>query len=64
MYDHLLPDGMVDRQTVEIAHQIVPVDTYLDELGQARLTVTGIYGDFDRSAFTADSPQLIFLATL
>ncbi len=62
-YDHLLPNGIVERQTVEIAHQIISVDTYLDELRHAGLTLTGTYGDFDRSAFTPDSPALILLAT-
>jgi SAM-dependent methyltransferase len=63
IYDHLFPNGIVERQTVEIAHQINPVDTYLDELGQGGLTLIGTYGDFDRSAFTSDSPVLILMAT-
>lgn len=62
-YDHLLPDGTVDRLTVETAHQMIPADTYLEDIRDAGLIVAGIYGDFERSAYTADSPHLIILAT-
>jgi SAM-dependent methyltransferase len=62
IYDHLLPDGTVQRLTVETAHQMIPVDTYLENTRDAGLNVTEIYGDFDRSAYTADSPHLIIMA--
>ncbi len=48
--------------TVETAHQMIPVDKYLEDIRGAGLTVTEIYGDFDRSVYTADSPHLIILA--
>jgi len=63
IYDHLLPDGTVERLTVETAHQLIPADTYLEDIRSAGLTITGVYGDFDRSAYTANSPHLIILAT-
>jgi len=63
IYDHLLPDGTVERLTVETAHQMIPVETYLEEMRNEGLIVTGVYGDFDRSTYTAESPQLIILAT-
>ena len=63
IYDHLLPDGTVERQTVETAHQMTPADTYLEDIRSAGLIVTEVYGDFDRSAYTTDAPHLIILAT-
>ena len=62
IYDHLLPDGRVERVTVETAHKMIPVDRYLEDIRGAGLIVTEIYGDFDRSIYTADSPHLIILA--
>jgi SAM-dependent methyltransferase len=61
-YDQLLPDGMVERFAAEAVHQMIPADTYLDEIRNAGLTVTGTYGDFDHSAYHEDSPYLICLA--
>jgi SAM-dependent methyltransferase len=63
IYDHLLPDGTVERLMVETAHQVIPVDTYLEDMRSAGLIVTEVYGDFDRSEYSADSPHLIILAT-
>ena len=64
IYDHLMPDGRVERFTVETTHQIIPADTYLDELRSMGMKVAGIYGDFDRSAYHRDSLYLICLATI
>ncbi len=63
IYDHLLPDGTVERMTVETAHQMIPADAYLEDIRGAGLIVTEIYGDFDRSGYTANSPHMIILAT-
>ena len=64
IYDHLLPDGKVERLTVETTHHIIPAQTYLDEIRSAGMKVTATYGDFDHSAYRADSPYLICLATI
>jgi SAM-dependent methyltransferase len=61
IYDHLLMDGTVDRLTVEAIHQLIPFKTYLGEIQYVGLEVKELYGDFDRSAYTADSPHLIIL---
>jgi SAM-dependent methyltransferase len=63
-YDQLLPDGRVERLTVETAHQIVSTDTYLDEIKSTGMKVIATYGDFDRSEYSCESPYLICLATL
>ncbi len=62
-YDHLLPDGRVERHSLQIRQNITPVEVHLEEFQQARLKITFMYGDYDRSSFTPESPQLIFGAT-
>jgi SAM-dependent methyltransferase len=64
IYDQLLQDGKVDRLTVETAHQIIPADTYVDEIQSAGMKITGTYGEFDRSVYRKDSPYLICVATI
>ncbi len=61
IYDHIYPDGTVDRQIVKAVHQIAPLKTYVDEFESAGLKVAQVFGDFDRSAYTADSDDLILL---
>jgi SAM-dependent methyltransferase len=63
IYDHLLPNGKVERLIIETAHQKVPAETYEREIQAAGLKVTQIYGDFNRSVYTAESPQMIIMAT-
>lgn len=62
-YDLLFPDGTVERMTMESSQMIIPAKTYLEELKAAGLKVDRLYGDFNRSAFTVDSPNLIILST-
>ncbi len=61
-YDHLLPDGRVERSTVKIQHSLTPAQVYMDELRRAGLEVITLYGDFDLSSYTLDSPNLIICA--
>jgi len=62
-YDQLFPDGTVARWTMDINHQRISVHDYLDEIRAASLQVQNVYGDFDRSGYTSESPNLIILAT-
>ena len=64
IYDHLLPDGRVERYSVETIHQISPVPTYLDEIRSLGMEVSGVYGDYDHSAYRQDSPYWICVATV
>ncbi len=64
IYDHLLPDGRVERFPVETSHQMIPANAYLDEIKSVGMKVTGIYGDFDRTAYRQDSPDLIIVAAV
>ncbi len=60
-YDHLLPDGQIERTTHHISHQLDQTETYLNELHAAGFEIT-TWGDFDRSLYDEDSPSLIVQA--
>jgi SAM-dependent methyltransferase len=62
-YDHLLPDGAVERLAVDTVHQLTSVARYLDDIQDAGLRICVLYGDYDRSAYTIDSPYLIIVAS-
>jgi len=61
-YDHLLPEGHVERFTTQVCHTLLPVEGYLDEFRQAGLRIETLYGDFDQSPYSENSPNLILLA--
>ena len=61
-YDHLLPDGKVERTQVEVIHQLTSIDKYLDEIKAAGMIIRAMYGDFNHSVYGADSAYLILLA--
>jgi SAM-dependent methyltransferase len=61
-YDHLLPDGRVERFTTQVSHELLPVESYIDEFREAGLTVENTFGDFDHAPYTQDSPYLLVLA--
>ena len=61
-YDHLKPDGTVDRFTVQLKHDLMPVEDYLEEIRSVGFSDVQAFGGFDRSNLTADSSELIILA--
>jgi SAM-dependent methyltransferase len=61
-YDHLLPDGRINRTSIQVKHSLEPVMIYQEQLDAAGLALVETYGDFDFSAFTADSANLILVA--
>ena len=63
-YDHLLPDGEVERLTVQSRHELIPSAVYVDELRQAGLQLQALYGEFDGSPADRWAANLIFLATI
>jgi len=63
-YDHLLPDGNVQRSTVEACHEIQPIQIYLQEIQQAGLHIEARYGNFAFEAYNNRSPYFIFIAGL
>jgi SAM-dependent methyltransferase len=62
IYDHLFPDGRVERLTAVTSHHLLPAEGYLDEIRTAGLEVVEVYGDFDRSPYQQVSPYLICVA--
>ncbi len=61
-YDHLLPDGNVERLTLRNLHTLTTAETYQEELEFAGFAIQGVYGDFDRAPFTLHSPYMIVVA--
>jgi SAM-dependent methyltransferase len=60
-YDHLKPDGEVQRTTLQVRHQLDPLETYLQELAAAGFAAPTLYGDYDETPYAEDSPQVILL---
>ena len=61
-YDHLLPDGVVQRLSIVTRHHIASLEIYRKEFQSAGFAVQASYGDFDRSPYSIESPSLILLA--
>jgi len=61
-YDHLLPDGRVERLSAQARHYLAPSEELISEFNTAGLEVTASFGDYDRSEYTHRSPYLILIA--
>jgi len=61
-YDHLLPDGRVERFSHTIHHHLATTPQYLGEIEAAGFSILDTFGDFDRSALQSDSPNLVVVA--
>ncbi len=61
-YDHLLPDGRIERTTGVARHHLAARDDYLQEMSAAGLQPAGVFGSFHRRPYTSRSPELIILA--
>ncbi len=57
-YDHLQPDGQVERTTHQTTHRLDPVDLYLEELAQAGFSVEAL-GEFDGTPYHPEADFLI-----
>jgi SAM-dependent methyltransferase len=64
IYDHLHPDGSVERLVTQVNHQRTSVETYEADFESTGFAISEIYGDYDRSSYHADASQLIFLLQL
>jgi SAM-dependent methyltransferase len=58
-YDHLYPNGTIQRHSVEVSHRIIPTDIYMEEIQAAGLYIQSIYGDFDKSPYNHRSSSFI-----
>jgi SAM-dependent methyltransferase len=61
-YDHLLPDGHMERQTLSARHYLHSKDGLLETFRQAGLNIEATYGDYDSTAYDKDSPYLIVVS--
>ena len=61
-YDHLLPNGQVERITTTTDHQLTTVEQYKTEMLRARFTIKSTYRNFETDPYTPDSNYLIILA--
>jgi len=59
IYDHLQPDGQVDRYIRSTEHYLTTQDTFRQELIEIGFDRIRFMGDFDNSEYTEDSPYLI-----
>ena len=63
-YDHLLPDGEVERLTIQSRHDLTPAEGYLEELRQAGMHLQAVYGEYDGSPADRWAANLIFVASI
>lgn len=61
-YDHLLPDGTMERLREDAVHHLSSTQDYLEELHTAGLHTEVIWGNFDHSAYVPESEYLILAA--
>jgi len=61
-YDHVLPDGRVERQTFSAHHYLRDDDSILETFRRAGLSIKAIYGDYDHTTYDEDSPYLIVVS--
>ncbi len=61
-YDHLLPNGQVNRFSARLQHSLQSVDEYLAEFHAAGLQIVQLYGDFARHPYQTDAEHLIIIA--
>jgi len=61
-YDHLLPDGRVERTTLETHHTLESATDLIKEFHMVGFEKIKTYGDFDESAYAETSPYLIIVA--
>jgi SAM-dependent methyltransferase len=61
-YDHLMPDGKVERLRIATSHFLTSSSRYLQEFQQFGFRIENTFGDFDSSPFNDFSTNLIIIA--
>jgi SAM-dependent methyltransferase len=61
-YDHLFPNGHIERMTTSTDHQLSTKDQYIREMLAANFSIQSTYGNFEPEPFTHNSTDLIILA--
>ncbi|MFC1996905.1 class I SAM-dependent methyltransferase [Chloroflexota bacterium] len=61
-YDHLLPNGKIERLTASNHHHLTPVEQYITEMLTIGFTIRSTYRNFETGPYNPDSNYLIILA--
>jgi SAM-dependent methyltransferase len=61
-YDHLHPDGTVERLSVQARHELLAPEEYLHEIRSAGFEGVVTYGDFNQSPYSEEADYLVFVA--
>jgi len=61
-YDHLFPDGRIERISQRTKHYIYKLKDYIGGLERAGLQIVSLYGDFQRNEYHPAAAQLILVA--
>ncbi|MBC8506084.1 MAG: class I SAM-dependent methyltransferase [Anaerolineales bacterium] len=61
-YDHLSPDGRVERNTISSTHFLQDANEILGDFENAGLKIIHTFGDFEQGAYAPNAPNLIIVA--
>lgn len=61
-YDHLMPNGQIERLTASTKHYLATVEEHITEMISAGFTIRSTYRNFDTGPYKPDSNYLIVLA--
>ncbi len=61
-YDHLFPDGTIERRKTSVTQFIIDKETCLNEFDKAGFTKLTLFGDFQNNRYDQSSPYLIIRA--
>jgi SAM-dependent methyltransferase len=61
-YDHLIPDGQIERLTTTVQHHLDSVGDYITELITTGFTIKSTYRNFETGSYKPESSLLIILA--
>lgn len=61
-YDHLLPDGKIERLTATVRHHLATMEDYVTEMIAAGFTIQSTYRNFETGPYKPDASYLIIVA--
>ncbi|HIE57968.1 MAG TPA: class I SAM-dependent methyltransferase [Anaerolineales bacterium] len=61
-YDHIYPDGKVERLTASTRHYLSTMETYITEFIAAGFTIQATYRNFETGKYKPDASHLIIVA--
>ena len=61
-YDHLLPNGKIERLTATVLHHLASMEDYVTEMISTGFTIQDTYRNFETGPYKPDASYLIILA--